>query len=103
MKRGFRAIKGGINITTEPERGCTLQRAIELAKDGRQDLIMGAPILQTLSNEVNPAYDIRTDRFEVAQAAAEKAAEIRVFEKNAKAAKESEPVANSDSVIDASN
>lgn len=81
MRRGYRAIKGGIKIDNEPERGVTLQEAIRLAKEGRQDLVMGAPILQTLANEVNPAYDIRTDRFEVAQAAAEKVSEIRIFER----------------------
>lgn len=100
MKRGFRAIKGGINIEVIPETGVTIQEAVRLAQEGRQDLVMGAPILQTMADEINPAYDIRTDRFEIAQAAAEKAAELRTFERQKTAEKEGEQ-ATTDSVTDA--
>lgn len=101
MRRGFRSIKGGICIETIPETGVTLQEAIRLAQEGRQDLVMGAPILQTAANEINPAYDIRTDRFELAQAAAEKAGELRVFEKAEKAKEKGDEQAKTDSVTDA--
>ena len=71
--------------SVEMKEGMTMEQQVALIMDNQADLERTAPIIYTERKDgVNPAYDIRTDRFEIALDAMDKATKSAINERQSR-------------------
>ena len=85
----MKQIKYSKNLITvnESVTGISIERKVEKITESKEPITDGAPLIYSERNEgVIPAYDVRTDRFEIALDAMDKIDASRKAKREAKAA-----------------